>query len=347
MLGTGYLNPHSLICARLISRHEEEYLNRTLLVQRLNQALSLRNHLFEKPFYRLVYSESDGLPGLVVDRFGDVLVVQISTAGMECVRSDIVSALEEILKPRAIVFRNNSPIRNLEGLDNYIEVVSGTLPAAVLMEENGAQFQVPVLDGQKTGWYYDHRMNRARLSHYVKRQRVLDVFSYGGGWGIQAAVAGAQEVWCVDSSQKALQDVQQNAELNGVSEKVKTLQGDAFEVLKKLKEEQQKFDVVILDPPAFIKRKKDLKEGEQAYHRLNQKAMQVLNQKGFLISASCSLHLQRQTFANLIWTTSRRLNRHLQLLEQGYQSPDHPVHPVIPETDYLKTFIFYVIDDNN
>jgi 23S rRNA (cytosine1962-C5)-methyltransferase len=230
----------------------------------------------------------------------------------------------------------------LEGLEKYVEVATGTLPTDILIEENGVQFSVPVLEGQKTGWFYDHRMNRTRMCAYIKQQRVLDMFSYGGAWGIQAAVAGAKEVLCVDSSAKALEYVHQNAALNNMAEKVQSLKQDAFDAFKSLKHEQQKFDVVILDPPAFIKRKKDQKEGELAYRRLNQMAMQVLNKNGILISASCSLHLQRATFLDLIRIASQQAKHHLHILEQGHQSPDHPIHPAIPETEYIKTLICHV-----
>ncbi len=342
ILGTGYANPHSLICARLMSRDSQQFLNHDLLVKRINRALSLRNRLFEKPFYRLIYGESDGLSGLVVDRFGDVVVVQINTAGMERVRTDIIAALEKILHPRAIVLRNDSSVRMLEGLETSVEVATGSLPPEVIIEENGSQFSVSVLEGQKTGWFYDHRLNRVRMCAYVKQQRVLDMFSYSGAWGIQAAMAGAKEVLCIDSSAKAIEQVHQNAALNNMTEKVKTLKQDAFESLKSLQQEKQKFDVVILDPPAFIKRKKDQKEGEQAYRRLNQMAMQLLNQDGILVSASCSLHLQRITFLDQIRRASQKANRKLHILEQGHQSPDHPVHPAISETEYIKTFISHI-----
>lgn len=338
-LGTGYINPHSLITARLISRDQQIQLDYALLVQRLQMALSIRNRLFEKPFYRLVFGESDHLPGLVVDRFGNVLVAQITTAGMERVRAEILAALETILRPTAIVLRNDTSVRVLEGLENYVEVAMGTLPAEIVLEENGVQFYVPVLDGQKTGWFYDHRLNRARLGAYVKQQRVLDVFSYSGAWGIQAAVAGAKEVWCVDSSAKAIEYVKKNAVLNGVNDRVQTLSGDAFETLKKLRNDGQTFDVIVLDPPAFIKRKKDQQAGEQAYRRLNQLAIQLLNQEGILVSAACSLHLSRDTLLEFLGAASHQVERYLQILEQGHQGPDHPVHPMIPETNYLKAFI--------
>ncbi len=339
ILGNGYINPHSLICARLISRDPQYHLDQSLLLQRLSSALSLRQRLFAKPFYRLVYGESDGLPGLVVDRFGEIIVVQITTAGMERVREEIIAALTAILHPQAIVLRNDTAMRTLEGLESNIDVVQGQLPAEVLIEENQAHFYVSVLTGQKTGWFYDHRCNRARLQHYAQRQRVLDVFSYSGAWSIPAALAGAHQVWCIDSSQPALELVNKNAVLNGVETKVSPILGDAFEQLKELHRAGEKFDLIILDPPAFIKRKKDQLAGEQAYRRINQLAMQLLNKEGILISASCSLHLPSQTLLDLLRTTSQQLDRGLQILEQGHQGPDHPIHPAIPETAYIKAFV--------
>lgn len=339
ILGNGYINPHSLICARLISRDPQYHLDQSLLLQRLNSALSLRQRLFAKPFYRLVYGESDGLPGLVVDRFGEILVVQITTAGMERVREEVIAALTATLQPQAIVLRNDTAVRALEGLENYVAVVQGQLPAEVLIEENQAHFYVSVLEGQKTGWFYDHRYNRARLKHYAQQQRVLDVFSYSGAWSIPAALAGAHSVWCIDSSQQALELVKRNTELNNVAAKVHPLLGDAFEQLKELHRAGEKFDLIILDPPAFIKRKKDQLAGEQAYRRINQLAMQLLNKEGILISASCSLHLPSQTLLDLLRAASQQLDRGLQILEQGHQSPDHPIHPAIPETAYIKAFV--------
>lgn len=345
VLGTGYVNPHSLICARLVSRDPHYVLDQSLLVHRLNIALSLRERLFDKPYYRLVFGEGDALPGLVVDRFGDVLVAQINTAGMERVKAEVVAALQKVIKPRVIILRNDTSSRALEGLPSYVETAYGAAVDPVRLEENGVVFDVPVLTGQKTGWFYDHRMNRARMQHYVKDRRVLDMFSYLGGWGVQAAVAGASEVLCVDSSQSALDQLRRNAALNSVAERVTGIQADAFDALKSLRAERQKFDVVILDPPAFIKRKKDLKQGLQAYHQLNQMAMQVLAKDGILISASCSHHLEPNALQDLLLQTSRHLDRSLQILEQGQQGPDHPVHPAIPETRYLKALFVRVYLD--
>jgi len=342
-LGNGYVNPRSLICGRLVSRDSGYVLGKSLLVHRLNVALSLRQRLFAKPFYRLAYSEGDGLPGLIVDRYADTLVVQINTAGMERLKNEILIALQEVVRPTRIVFRNDSSGRALEGLDDYVETVLGEAVDLVSLEENGVRFEAPILSGQKTGWFFDHRLNRARMQQYASDKRVLDVFSYIGGWGVQAAVAGAAEVLCVDSSDTALAQLAHNASLNQVSSRIRTQSGDAFEVLKGLRAERERFDVVILDPPAFIKRKKDFHAGQTAYHRLNQAAMQLLSKDGILVSASCSYHLTRENLKQVLLQTSRHVDRQLLILEQGHQGPDHPLLPAVAETEYLKSFICRVL----
>lgn len=339
VLGSAYVNPASLICARLVSRDAEYILNKSLIVHYLNIALSLRQRLFDKPYYRLVHSEGDFLPGLVVDRFGDVLVVQLNTAGMERVKADVISALEQVLRPSCIIFRNDSSIRSLEGLPLYTEVALGEAPDSLQLEENDTRFEVLWQQGQKTGWFYDHRLNRARMAAYVKDNHVLDVFSYMGGWGLQAAKKGAAHVTCIDASAHAVQQVLHNAALNDVGDKVTAVKGDAFEQLKILRQEGRRFQVVVLDPPAFIKRKKDLKEGENAYRRLNQLAISLVEKGGILISASCSYHLPKERLLQLVQAAARHGDRACQLLEQGHQGPDHPIHPAILETEYLKAFI--------
>ena len=338
VLGSGYVNPHALICARLVSRDPKYILDQSLLTHRLNIALSLRERLFDAPYYRLAFGDSDGLPGLVVDRYGDVLVAQITTAGMERLKSEIVAALVKVVAPRAILFRNDTATRELEGLASYVETAHGEAPETIVLEENGVKFSVPLHTGQKTGWFYDQRENRARFRHYVKGARVLDVFSYLGAWGVQAAAAGAASVLCVDSSPKAVEGIRHNAGLNNLEDKVAVEREDAFEMLRRLRAARERFDVVVIDPPAFIKRKKDIKEGTQAYQRLNQMAMQVLSRDGFLVSCSCSYHLHRDDLRDILLKGSRHIDRFLEILEEGHQGPDHPVHPAIPETAYLKAF---------
>lgn len=334
-LAIALVNPNGLICARVINRDVAHPLNKSLLVHRIKQSLSLREMVFEHPCYRLIYGDSDLLPGLVVDRFGDYLVVQIASAGMELVKDEIIEALVQVIKPKGILLNNDHSARVLENLPEYTEVAFGEVPEWVELIENNTRFLAPIHGGQKTGWFYDHRINRAQLQHYVKGKRVLDVFSYIGGWGIQAAMAGAAEVICVDASESALDGVARNAELNNL-ENVSGIQGKAIDVLKHLIAEDERFDVIVLDPPAFIKRKKDQKAGEAAYRHINELAMRLLGRDGILVSASCSMHLAKDTLLEIVRASGRHLDRQVQILGQGGQGPDHPVHPAIPETDYLK-----------
>ena len=343
LIGTGYINPNVLLCARLVSRDPEHPFSPSLLVHRLNVALSLRERLYDRPFYRLVYGEGDSLPGLIVDRYGELCVAQLTTAGMDRMRDEVLAALQKVVKPAAVLWRNDSSMRALEGLERTVADAAGVVPETVTVEEEGLRFQVAPRTGQKTGWFYDQRDNRARLDRYVAGRRVLDVFSYVGAWGIRAAARGASEVLCVDSSAPALEQLAINAALNGVGDRVQTRQGDAFEVLKALREAHERFDVVIVDPPAFIKRRKDFKEGALAYRRLNEMAMQVLERDGMLVSCSCSQLLARDTLTQLLLQGARHLDRSLVILEQGRQGPDHPVPPAIPEMDYLKAVFARVL----
>lgn len=342
-IGSGYVNPNALICARLVSRDPQYMLDQSLLTHRFNIALSLRERLFDAPFYRLAFGDSDALPGLIVDRYGDVVVAQLTTAGMERVKSEIIAALNKVVKPRTIILRNDVASRQLEGLASYVETVQGEAPETILLDEHGVKFEVPLLTGQKTGWFYDQRMNRARLRAYTRGTRVLDVFSYLGAWGLQAAAAGADSVTCVDSSTRAVEGITRNAALNGLQDKVNVQREEAFEALARLRADRERFDVVIIDPPAFIKRRKDIPQGTMAYQRLNQAAMQVLAKDGVLISCSCSYHMAREKLRDILLKSSRHLDRFMALIEEGHQGPDHPVHPAIPETAYLKAFFARVL----
>ena len=342
-LGLAYVNPNTLICGRLIGRSTEHPLDRSLLVHRLKVAASLRDAHFDQPCYRLVYGDSDGLPGLVIDRFYDTFVVQIATAGMDRVQPLVIEALNKVFKPAAIVLRNDGKMRAVEGLETYVEVVQGEVPELTRLTENGVELLAPVLTGQKTGWFYDHRENRARMQRMVKGKRVLDLFSYVGGWGAQALAAGAEEVSCVDASAGALEVAAENARLNDGGSRFRALQGDAFDLCKAMVAERERSDVVIVDPPAFIQKRKDIRNGERAYGRINNFAMRLLARDGVLISASCSMHLQRDRLVDLLRANSRELDRSAQIFAQGYQGADHPIHPAIPETEYLKAYFLRVL----
>jgi 23S rRNA (cytosine1962-C5)-methyltransferase len=334
-LGTGYVNPHALLCARVLTGQGDALIDADWFARRLRSALTLRQRIYAQPYYRLVHGEGDGLPGLVVDRYGDILVVQIGTAGMENLKPQLLEALQAELRPKGIVLRNDSSAREAEDLPLYVEDI-GAVPQTALIEEGGVRFEVALHGGQKTGWFFDQSDNRDRLGRYARDARVLDVFSYAGGWALRARAFGAREVACVDSSATALEAAGHNAALNGAS--LETFKGQALDVLKQLAADGRRFELVVVDPPALIKRKKDHAEGLGLYGRLNRAALNLLVPGGILVSCSCSYHLEAAELQRVLLRESRACGRRLQILEQGGQGPDHPVHPAIPETRYLKAY---------
>jgi 23S rRNA (cytosine1962-C5)-methyltransferase len=339
-LGYAYVNPRTLISARILGRDPQHPPGKSLLVHRLKVALALRKRFCATPFYRLAYGEGDLLPGVVVDRYGDVLVAQIGTAGMESMKTQIQEALVKVVEPRALLWKNDSPVRELEGLPRYVDAAVGEVPGFVEVPEGGVSFRVPLAAGQKTGWYFDQAANRALFARHAKGARVLDVFSYAGAFGLQAMRAGAASATCVDSSEAALAAASATADANGLE--VELLEGDAFETLEALVAERRRFDAIVVDPPAFIKRRKDHPKGLAAYRRVNQLAMQVLDRDGLLMSCSCSYHLAPGELVDAVQRAARHLDRFAQLVAVGAQSADHPVHPAIEETRYLRAFLFRV-----
>lgn len=339
-LGIAYVNPSSLIAARIVSYNSKISIDSGFFIERIQRALALREWVYGHPYYRLAYGESDALPGLIIDRFHDVFVVQTNTAGMERLQSSLLEALDSLFSPRAIVLKNTSSLRTLEGLPLYTQIATGHLDERLRMVENGTDYFVDILEGQKTGWFFDHRDNRAQLRHLCRGRTVLDLFSYTGAWGIVAARSGATRVDCVEVSSSALSLMKENACLNGVSDRLIGIEQEVFMFLKQAREER--YDVIIVDPPAFIKRKKDLHRGTEAYHRLHQAALRLLNKRGILISASCSFHLHRETLRDILRISAHQVGRSLLFFDQGGQAQDHPVHPAIPETEYLKAFFCYV-----
>jgi 23S rRNA (cytosine1962-C5)-methyltransferase len=330
-LGLAYVNPQSLISARMLDTWKLPDV--AWFVARIRTALTLRERLYAEPYYRLVYGESDALPGLVIDRYGPVCVVQIGTAGMELLKPEIQAALLKVVHCETLLFKNDGGMREMEGrLDDPVSVI-----------EQGLCFSAPLAQGQKTGWFFDQAANRLALLKYVRKgARVLDVFSYVGAWGVHAARSGAAEVLCIDSSAAALELAAKNAERNGV--KLATTKGDAFDELEALAKKGAQFDVVVIDPPAFAKRKKDLPKALAAYKRLNQLALRVLAGEGILVSCSCSHHVGAEDLQDAINKAARGARKHVQILEMGGQAPDHPIHPAIPETRYLKAFFCRVND---
>ena len=345
-LGVAYVNPATLIAARLLTREDRGSIGSKFLLQRLRTALELRSALYPQPFYRAVFGESDGLPGLILDRYGDVVVGQIATVGMERLRSLLERAIAEVLAPKTLIWKNDSGARALEGLPEYVETVGEAAPERLQIIERWPEgrelrFEVSATEGQKTGWFYDQSFNRSLLSRFLPAgARVLDVCSYAGGWAVAAQAAGASEITCVDASAAALdyaeQNLQRNRSAGSSGASLNFSRGDAFEVLADLAESGQRFDAVIVDPPAFIKRRKDIPVGQAAYRKLNQLALRVLEPGGLLVSCSCSYHLEGGGLLEAVQSAARHVDRHVLVLHAGGQSPDHPIHPAIPETRYLK-----------
>jgi 23S rRNA (cytosine1962-C5)-methyltransferase len=335
--GTGLFNPRSLIAVRLVSDGCDAAIDREFFAERFTRAVALRDMLYAKPFYRLVHAEGDGLPGLVVDRFGETLSVQIGTAGMEKQLDNILSALDAVVKTATVILRADAPARSLEGLDSYVKLARGK-GARIAVEENGARYVADLAEGQKTGWYYDQRDNRAFIAALARGKSVLDAYSYTGGFGILAAKAGAAEVVCLDSSAPALAIAEESARANGVT--IKPVKADVFEELERLKAAGEKFDIVVADPPPFVKAKRDLEPGAKAYRKLARLAAEVTAPGGFLLVASCSHNIPPERFAAECAQGLLRAGRAASLIRQAGAGPDHPVHPLLPESAYLKALVY-------
>lgn len=337
--GVAYVNPNVLIAGRLLDAPADGFDVAGWLRRRIDAAVALRQRLGAAEFGRLVFGESDGLPGLVVDRYGPVLSVQLGTAGMQRLAPQIAEALQALPGVQALVWRGDAAGRELEGLEREVVVGFGEVAEPVWIEENGARFGISPLTGQKTGWFYDQRDNRAALLPFVSGARVLDLFSYGGGWGVCSAVHGATSALCVDSSAAALESVQRNAAASGVAGRVSVLHADAFDACKDLREQKARFDIVVIDPPAFIKRRKDAEQGALAYRRIFEAGMRLVEDRGLVVCCSCSHHFPADALLDAMNRAARAQGLRLRVLRRLAQSADHPLHPAMPETEYLKGFL--------
>lgn len=337
-IAIGTFNPRTLIAFRVFAREAGATLDRAFVAARLHAALALRQRLFAKPFYRLAHAEADGLPGLIVDRFGDVAVVQAGTAGIETLMPDILAALAEVLSPRTIVLSNESPLRALEGLETYTRLAAGEPAGAVEIEENNLVFYADPLQGQKTGWFFDQRDNRAFVAALAQgADAVLDLYAYTGGFAVQAAAAGAKRVLAVDSSAPALELAKRAAARNGVAGACEFRKNDAFDALEALAARNERFEVVVADPPPFARSKKDVPAALKGYRKLARAAAVLVRPGGFLFLASCSHNVTADAFAQEVAGGLSRAGRTGRVIRAAGAGPDHPVHPLLPETAYLKT----------
>ncbi|HET7593904.1 MAG TPA: class I SAM-dependent rRNA methyltransferase [Stellaceae bacterium] len=335
-LGVATFNAHTLVSARLLHRDAKQRIDRDFFAARLENALTLRRRLYNEPHYRLVHAEADGLPGIAADRFGDVLVAQLNTAGMARLEAEFVAACDAVLAPRAIVLRNDSPARALEGLEPELRIAKGEIDGPIELTENGARFLADPREGQKTGWFFDQRDNRRFVAGLSAGARVLDLYCYAGGFAVEAAQAGADAVLALDRSEPALTLAAASAELNGVGERCRFQRADAFGELSRLVAAGERFGVVVADPPAFVKSKKDLGPGLRGYRKLARLAATLVEPGGVLFIASCSHNVEPPDFAEAVRRGLEDAGRGGRILRSAGAAPDHPVHPWLPESAYLK-----------
>jgi len=340
-MGSGYFNPRSLIAIRLLGSPQAEF-GPDFFAARLIRALSLREALFAEPFYRLAHAEGDQLPGVVIDRFGDTLVVQITTAGMEHLTEPLLSALDKVVAPECVILRNDAQARALEGLEPYVRVVKGEPPARLIVRENGAVYFADPQAGQKSGWYYDQRDNRLFMAQLAEGKRVLDAYCYTGGFAVLTAARGAAHVTGLDSSSAALDLARAAAEENAIASLCSFSKAEMFEALERLAQDRRQFDIVIADPPPFAPSRKDVESGARAYRKLARLAAALVAPEGYLLLASCSHNISPERFGDECAAGLVRASRTARLIRQAGASPDHPVHPLLPETAYLKALVYAV-----
>ncbi len=353
-VATGYFNPRSMIAVRVLSEDPEEEIDAGFFLRRISRARERRER-FLPPLLlpggraeerlracRVVFGEADFLPALICDRFGDVLVVQLLALGLEPWREVVVEALETVFRPQAVYERSDAPVRELEGLPRTAGLRRGTLPEKIEISEYGVRFRVDVERGQKTGHFLDQQENRVRVRELAKGKRVLDAFAYTGGFGLHAARAGAREVISVDLSAAALELAGENARLNGVEERVLFRQANAFDELRRLEQEGEKFDLIVLDPPPFARSREALPGAYRGYKEINLRSMKLLNPEGILVTCSCSHHMTADLFLRCVGEAAADVNRRIGLLERRGAAPDHPVLLGAEESDYLKCLILEV-----
>lgn len=340
VLGIATFNPHTLIAARVLTRDLSVTIDAGFFAERFRTAAALRDRMIGRPYYRLVHAEADGLPALIVDRYGDVLVVQANSAGMDRLLPQILDGLAAVFPGASVILRNDSAARTLEGVEEEVRVAVGAVDGPIKVEENGATFFADPAGGQKTGWFYDQRDHRAFVASLAQGRSVIDFYSYCGGFGVLAATRGAARTVLVDRSAGALELAGKAAAANGVADTVELRKADAFAELERLAEAGETFEVVICDPPAFVKSKKDLANGSRAYRKLAKLGAQITAPGGILLVASCSHNMPPELFAELVAKGLGDARRQGRILRFSGAGPDHPVHPLLPESAYLKAEVF-------
>ncbi len=346
-MGKGFINTNSKITVRMLSRNADDVIDDHFLRMRLKNAWEYRKKVVDTSSCRLVFGEADFLPGIVIDKFEDVLVVESLALGIDRMKPEIVKILKEVLAEdgvtiRGVYERSDAKVRNLEGMEAYKGFIGPEFDTNVFITENGVKYKVDVKDGQKTGFFLDQKYNRLAIHKLAKGARVLDCFTHTGSFALNAGIAGAEEVLGVDASELAVECARENAELNGLSEKVSFVCRDVFELLPELEKAGEQFDLVILDPPAFTKSRNSVKNAVKGYREINLRGMKLVKPGGFLATCSCSHFMDQELFAKTIAEAAKNVHRRLRQVEFRTQAPDHPILWAADESYYLKFFIFQV-----
>lgn len=343
-LARAFYNPRSQIALRIMTL-KEEAVDRAFIFRRVHEAVAYRRTFADLRSCRVIFAESDRLPALIVDSFGDVLVLQCLALGMERFKQDAVDALAEELHPRGIWERNDVPVRRLEGLEMTTGLLYGEVPDRVEMTENGVRFLVDVKEGQKTGFFLDQKENRAAIAPFVRGMNVLDCFTHTGSFALHAGHYGAAKVTGVDISEYACRFAAENARLNGLEDRVSFIAANAFDLLSEQSRAGVQYDVVILDPPAFTKTRSAIAAATRGYKEINLRAMKMVRPGGYLITCSCSQHISPDAFLDIVRSAAHDARVQLRQIEYRTQGRDHPILPAAPETQYLKCGIFQVFGD--
>ena len=349
-LGKGFINRNSKIRVRMMTRNRHQEIDEAFLKMRVQEAWDYRKKVSDTGSCRVIFGEADFLPGLVVDKFSDVLVVQSLALGIDRLKDQIVELLKEVLaadgiKIRGVYERSDAKVRRQEGMELYKGFIGEPFDTNVEIEENGVRYMVDVKDGQKTGFFLDQKYNRKAIQHLCKDAKVLDCFTHTGSFALNAGYGGAKEVTGVDASELAGEQAILNSKLNGMEDRVKFICRDVFELLPELEEKGEKFDVVILDPPAFTKSRNSVKNAVKGYREINLRAMKLVRDGGFLATCSCSHFMTYELFTQTIHQAARNVHKRLRQVEYRTQAPDHPILWAAEESYYLKFYVFQVVDE--
>ena len=349
-LGKGFINRNSKIRVRMMTRNRHQEIDEAFLKMRVQDAWDYRKKVSDTGSCRVIFGEADFLPGLVVDKFSDVLVVQSLALGIDRLKDQIVELLKEVLaadgiKIRGVYERSDAKVRRQEGMELYKGFIGEAFDTNVEIEENGVRYMVDVKDGQKTGFFLDQKYNRKAIQHLCKDAKVLDCFTHTGSFALNAGYGGAKEVTGVDASELAVEQAILNSKLNGMEDRVKFICRDVFELLPELEEKGEKFDVVILDPPAFTKSRNSVKNAVKGYREINLRAMKLVRDGGFLATCSCSHFMTYELFTQTIHQAARNVHKRLRQVEYRTQAPDHPILWAAEESYYLKFYVFQVVDE--